>query len=258
MRAVWLIVGALTTAVALLLSTTALWQGFATTRMPEDTKQRSIPFNAPKIKVSASKGDVRVSILPGKAGEVFIHRSLRWTRDRPTVTEDWDARTSTLRLDAVCPEADQPEGPRCMAEYLLFVPPETDIEAGTTRGGLSVGDVFGDVRLNSVSGDVRVTDLAGSLWARVGTGNVNADGLDAQKTDVEVGAGNVHLSFVSPPADVRAVVRTSGDVGVHVRGGSYDVSVVGRNTTLDIGKDPGSPRKIIARAPDGNVTLCCR
>ncbi|TDD19857.1 DUF4097 family beta strand repeat-containing protein [Nonomuraea diastatica] len=258
MRAAWLIVGALTTAVALLVSTTALWHGFARTRMPEETRQRTIPFKAHKIKVSASQGDVHVSILPGRAGEVFIRRSVRWTRDRPTVTEDWDARTSTLRLDAVCPEADQPEGPRCMAEYLLFVPPETDIEADTTRGGLSIGDVFGNVRVNSVSGDVRVDDLAGSLWARVGTGNINADGLDAEKTDVEVGAGNVHLSFVNPPTAVRAVVRTSGDVGVHVRGGSYDVSVVGRNTTLDISKDPSSPRKITARAPDGNVTLCCR
>ncbi|MGP3936946.1 DUF4097 family beta strand repeat-containing protein [Nonomuraea sp. KM88] len=258
MRAAWLIVGALTTTVALLGSTAMLWHVFAKARMPEEVKLRSIPFTERRIQINAARGDVHVSILPGDAGEVFIHRSLRWTRDRPAVTEDWDARTSTLRLEAACPGADQPDGPLCMADYVLFVPPETDIEAGTTGGRLSVGDVYGDVRLTSVTGDVRVDDVAGSLWARVGTGSVHADALNSEETDVEVGAGNVSLSFVNPPATVKAVVRTSGDVQVHVREGSYDVSVVARNSTLNIGKDPSSPRKISARAPDGNVTLCCR
>ncbi|NBE97149.1 hypothetical protein FE391_04950 [Nonomuraea sp. KC401] len=258
MRAVWLTLGALTTIVALLASTAALWDGFASTRMPEDTRQRSIPFSDRKIKISSSRGDVHVSIVPGQAGEVFIRGTVRWTRDRPTVSEDWDARTSTLRLDVACPETGRPEDPRCMADYLLSVPPETDIEAGTTRGDLDAGHVFGDVRLTSVSGTVRVNDLAGSLWARVGTGDINAEGLNADKTDVEVGAGDVNLSFVNPPSAVRAVVRTSGDVGVFVNSGSYDLTVAGRNTTVDIDKDPASPRKITAKAPDGYVTLCCR
>ncbi|TDE56102.1 hypothetical protein E1295_11875 [Nonomuraea mesophila] len=257
MRAVWLSLGALTTIVALLGSTAALWEGFASTRMPEDTRQRSIPFSERKIKITSSRGDVHVSIVPGQAGEVFIRRSVRWTRERPTVTEDWDARTSTLRLDVACPESGRPEGPRCMADYLLSVPPETDIDAGTDRGTLSVSHVFGDVRLTSVSGRVRVNDLAGSLWARVGTGDIDAEGLNADSTDAEVGAGDVNLSFVSPPSDVRAMVRTSGDVSVYVNGGSYDLAVAARNSTLDIDKDPRSPRKITAEAPDGHVTLCC-
>ncbi|MEO3887377.1 hypothetical protein [Nonomuraea sp. B5E05] len=258
MRAAWLVVGALTTTVALLVSTTVLWRTFARARTPEEVTSRSIPFTERRIQINAARGDVDVAILPGNAGELLISRSLRWTRDRPAVTEDWDARTSTLRLEAVCPGADQPDGPLCRADYLLFVPPETDIEAGTTGGMLSVDNVYGDVRLTSVTGDVSVDDVAGSLWARVGTGSVRADTLNAEEADVEVGAGNVSLSFANPPATVKAVVRTSGDVQVHVREGSYDVSVVARNSTLNIGRDPSSPRKITARAPDGTVTLCCR
>ncbi|MFB4285153.1 DUF4097 family beta strand repeat-containing protein [Nonomuraea sp. MTCD27] len=261
MRGAWLTAGAVVTVAALVLSSVGLWRGFARARTPTDVTMRSIPFEYPEVRIKAGKGQVNLFILSGRAGELLIHRSLRWSRDRPTVTEDWDTRTRTLRLDAVCPGFDQPTGPICQADYMLYVPPETDLEAGTSGGDLMVDDLFGDVRLTSVSGDIRVRSVSGDLWARTGTGLVDAKELSGGgKADVEVGSGDVDLSFSDVPTEVKAVVRTSGDVSVNVPRDVYDVTTVAANTTINVERKPGTARKITARAPGGAVSViavCC-
>ncbi|MFI7226779.1 DUF4097 family beta strand repeat-containing protein [Nonomuraea angiospora] len=258
MRAAWLAAGALATAIALLLSTAGLWRGFARASMPEETTQRSIAFEHKNVRIKAGKGtQVDLTIRPGRAGELLIWRALRWSRDRPTITEDWDVRSDTLRLDAVCPGEEQPDGPLCWADYVIYVPPETDVEAGTGKGRLNVNDLFGKVRLSSVAGDVQVNNLSGTLWARSGTGNVNAGDLDVEAADVEIGSGDVDLSFVSAPTTVNAVVRTAGNVNLDLPKTIYHVTAEGANTNVDVDQDPTSPRKVVVRAPKGTVSLCC-
>ncbi|MEV4361429.1 DUF4097 family beta strand repeat-containing protein [Nonomuraea sp. NPDC049625] len=258
MRAAWLAAGAVATAFALLLSVGGLWRGVARARMPEENTQRSIAFEHKNVRIKAGKGSqVDLSILPGRAGELLIARSLRWSRNRPTITEDWDVRSSTLRLDAVCPGGEQPNGPVCWADYVIYVPPETDVEAGTGNGRLSVTDLFGKVRLSSVAGDVQVDNLSGTLWARSGTGSVDATELDVEAADVEIGSGDVNLSFVSAPTTVNAVVRTAGDVSLNLPRTAYDMTVEGNDTDVDVARNPTSPRKIVVRAPKGRVSVCC-
>ncbi|MGI5287173.1 hypothetical protein ACQEVF_28090 [Nonomuraea polychroma] len=258
MRAVWLTAGAVATVIALLVSTTLLWRGFARARAPVDIERRSIPFTKDKVEIKAVAGQVDLVIMFGQAGELLINRTLRWSRDRPDVTEDWDAASSTLRLEASCPRDDQPDGPLCQADYVIFVPPETDIVAGTTSGRLVVNELFGSLRLTSVSGDIRLSGVAGPVWARTGTGTIDGKRLDVEQADVEVGSGEVDLSFSRPPKSVRAVVRTTGDVSVTVPHGPYDVNVEAADTTFDIKMVKGAPRKIVAKAPSGSVSLCCR
>ncbi|MFI7128262.1 DUF4097 family beta strand repeat-containing protein [Nonomuraea sp. NPDC050153] len=258
MRAAWLAAGAVATVIALIISTTALWRGFARARVPEEHTQRSIAFEQKNLRIKTGKGtQVDLTVMPGRAGELLIDRSLRWSRDRPTVTEDWDARSSTLRLDAVCPGEEQPNGPICLADYMIFVPPETDLEAGTSSGLLNVSDLFGKVRLSTVAGDVNVRNLSGAIWARSGTGDVDAKGLDVEAADVEIGSGNVDLSFISAPTTVKAVVRTAGSVNLDLPRTVYDVTAEGVDADVDVDRNPTSPRKIIARAPKGRVSVCC-
>ncbi|GAA3566232.1 hypothetical protein GCM10022419_053640 [Nonomuraea rosea] len=258
MRAVWLTAGTVVTVLALLLSTLQLWRGFARATPPTDTTQRSIPFTKNKVLVKAGTGDVSLIIMPGVAGELLLDRTLRWAKDRPTVTEDWDERTGTLRLDATCPGSDQPAGPLCRADYVVMVPPETDVEASSTQGELDVSNLFGDVRLTSVSGWVHVQKVSGAVWARSGSGNVRADMLKGGPADVEVGSGDVDLSFTTMPTAVKAVVRTSGDVNVNVPRGSYDVTVDADESLIDVRLDATSDRKITAKAPGGSVSICCK
>ncbi|GAA3232803.1 hypothetical protein [Nonomuraea helvata] len=257
MRAAWLTAGAVATAIALLISSMLLWRGFARARMPTETSQKSITLKAKNVRIKVGKGrQVSLMVLPGMAGTLLIERSLRWSSDRPAATENWDARSGTLRLDAAC--SDDPGGAVCQADYVVFVPPETDIEASTTTGELVVNEVFGNLRLSSVSGSVRVDGISGSLWARTGTGNVRANRIDSDRADVEVGAGEVNLLFVNAPTAVNAVVRTAGNVDVTVPPATYQVTADGVDTDVDVERSAGSSRKIVARAPSGIVSVCCR
>ncbi|MEV4577869.1 DUF4097 family beta strand repeat-containing protein [Nonomuraea jabiensis] len=258
MRVAWLAAGALATAIALLLSVGGLWRGVARARMPEESTQRSIAFEHKNVRIKAGKGtQVDLTVLPGRAGELLIDRALRWSRDRPTITEEWDVRSSTLRLDAVCPGEEQPDGPVCWADYVIYVPPEIDVEASTGNGLLHVNDLFGKVRLSSVAGNIVVNNISGTIWARSGTGNVDATELDVEAADVEIGSGDVDLSFLSAPTTVNAVVRTAGNVSLDLPKTIYHVTAEGPDTNIDVDQNPASPRKVVVRAPKGRVSVCC-
>ncbi|MEO3870316.1 DUF4097 family beta strand repeat-containing protein [Nonomuraea sp. B12E4] len=255
MRAAWLAGGAVATVVALVLSTGLLWSLFADGTPPVDRRGRIIPFTRDEVRIQVGQGQVNLFVEPGEAGEMLVFRALRWSADRPTITETWEEHSGTLRLEAVCHHSDQPDGPLCVADYTLFVPPETRVEAATTSGALNVNRLFGGLRLTSLSGDIYVHDVAGAVWARNGTGDVTAEGLNGYQADVEVGSGNVRLRFRQPPMEVRAVVRTSGNVDVTVPDLPYDVAVAAANGTVDVNRDSRSARKITAAAPRGLVTV---
>ncbi|MEU8250500.1 hypothetical protein [Nonomuraea sp. NPDC048916] len=257
MRKLWLTLGAVATAFTLVGSTVGLWHAFAEAQPPKESTRRSIPFELAKLKLEAERGNVSLQVLPGEAGELVLERMLRWSADKPAVTEDWDGRT--LRLSAVCPGSDRFDPPLCQADYLLLVPPETDLEIATVNGGLGVSRVHGDVRATSVSGPVHIEDTRGDLWVRSGSGDVRADGLTGYHVDVEVGSARVELSFRASPSEVRAVARAAGDVDVFVPSElTYDVTTDALRIDVNVLTDKESPRKITAGTPDGVVFLCCR
>ncbi|MBF8190520.1 hypothetical protein ITP53_33360 [Nonomuraea sp. K274] len=258
MRAAWLTAGAVVTIIALTVSTVLLARGFARARPPVDTTHRSIPFAEDDVTIEAGKGPVSVRVTAGRAGELLVTRRLEWlSGERPGISEEWEAGTGTLRLDATCSGVEDPIVASCRADYMVSVPPETDVEASTTGGRLDVSVVFGDVRLSSVSGSIEMQGVSGAVWARTGTGDIMADRLDGETADVEVGSGYVHMSFVNPPTTVRAVVRTAGGVTLNLPSSRYDVSVEAAESTLSVLNDSRSPRKVTAKAPDGFVSLCC-
>ncbi|MEU4229825.1 DUF4097 family beta strand repeat-containing protein [Nonomuraea sp. NPDC026600] len=256
MRALWLSAGAVATVFALLITSGVLWSAFAYARPPIETTSRSIPFKLSRLKVIVARGNVNVSIHPGEAGELFLERSLRWSKQKPGVKEDWDEQR-TLRLDVSCPGMDRPDAPLCQADYTLFVPEETDIEAQTANGSLDVNGIFGDVRMTSESGELRVYETSGTVWARSGSGDVRGIGLSGGEADVETGSGHIDLSFDTAPTKVRAVVRTRGDVAMVVPDLGYDVTASAKRADIDVKKDPTSPRKITIQAQNALVMPCC-
>ncbi|MEU7861852.1 hypothetical protein [Nonomuraea sp. NPDC049141] len=256
MRALWLSAGAMVTVLALLGTSSVLWGAFAYARPPIETTSRSIPFKLSRLKVIVARGNVNVSIHPGEAGELFLERSLRWSKQKPGVKEDWDEQR-TLRLDVSCPGMDQPDAPLCQAHYTLFVPEETDIETESANGGLDVHDIFGDIRMTSESGELRAYRTSGTVWARSGSGDVTGVGLTGGEADMETGAGRVDLSFDAAPTKVRAVVRTRGDVVVVVPDLGYDVTASAKRADVNVKKDPTSPRKITIQSQNALVMPCC-
>ncbi|WP_157250653.1 DUF4097 family beta strand repeat-containing protein [Nonomuraea typhae] len=255
MRSVWLALGALTTVIALMAGSTVVWEIFAHARPPTVQTNRTIPFNGKQLTVEA-RDNVGVSIVPGNAGEVQLNLRMRWSRTRPKVSEDWTG--GKLTLSATCPGAEPADHETiCEADYTVFVPTETTLDVAVASGELRVGDLYGDLAISSVSGNVVVTQTVGKLHVRSGSGDITANALRGEFTDVETGEGAIELSYQRRPMNVTAVVRTHGNIRVYVENGAYDVTVQSDKTDVDVVHDPSSPRKITTRTQDGQVDICC-
>jgi len=255
MRTAWLIAGALVTVLTLVVTTVGLSRGIAMAQAPSEHTARTIPLpgNA-QLRIEANGGHIRLAVHAGEAGVIVVDRQLEWTRDKPSVSEDWNGRT--LRLDSSCaPEWQQEE--TCEVDYRLFVPQETDIEVISSTAPVGVDGVYGDVRVTSVSGDVYAYDIPGPLHVRSGSGDVRGDDLFVDRADVEVGSGRVEMDFREPPTRVRAVVRTSGDIDLNLPEARYDVSVMAPDASVSTDRSATSPRKITASTPQGEVDICC-
>ncbi|MFI9560491.1 DUF4097 family beta strand repeat-containing protein [Nonomuraea endophytica] len=254
MRGAWLTFGAVLTVFALFLASGAMWSGFARARPPTHQSTRTIPFIGKKLQIEA-RGDVNVSIVPGAAGEIQLDQRLRWSVTRPNVSEDWNG--TTLRLAADCPSVNDDRGLTCDTDYTVFVPSETNLDATVEAGNLSVNSLYGDVRMTTVSGDIDVTQTVGKVWARSGSGSIRAFDVRGEEADTETGEGQVELSFRERPMNVKALVRTQGDISIIVEDGAYDVTVQAETPDVDVVHDPSSVRKIDARAQYGRVDICC-
>ncbi|GAA2323428.1 hypothetical protein GCM10010149_90830 [Nonomuraea roseoviolacea subsp. roseoviolacea] len=256
MRAAWLTAGTIFTVAGLIISTALLFHGFADAEQPSETSQSSFPFQGSQVRLTIDEGVADVSVTTGEAGEVLVERWVRWSDRKPAVKEEWGA--GNLRLSADCAGTERMRARICEVGYNILVPPESSLEATTATAPLNLARIHGRVRVTSVSGDVHVDGVAGDLYVRSGSGDVEARTLGGERADVEVGSGGVHLVFRQPPAEVRAVVRTSGTVMVEVpRQATYDVTADAPNMDLDVRRETGAPRRIIASVPEGLVDICC-
>ncbi|MEV0197453.1 DUF4097 family beta strand repeat-containing protein [Nonomuraea sp. NPDC050691] len=256
MRAIWLAVGTIATIAGLIVSTALLFHGFADAERPSELSRGSFPWQGAQVRLVIEEGVTDVSIITGEAGEVVVERWVRWTDRKPEVTEEWGA--GSLRLSTDCQSSARRSPPSCQVGYAIQVPPETALEATTATASLNLSQIHGKVRVTSVSGDVNVDGAAGDLYVRSGSGDVKAMALGGERADVEVGSGGVHLVFRQPPAEVRAVVRTSGTVMVEVpRKSTYDVTADAPNVDMDVRREAGAPRRITASVAEGLVDICC-
>lgn len=257
MRRLWLTLGAIVTAVVLTAATLGLYEGFADAEPPTEVTQRTIRTQELNLRIEAGQGAIELDILPGEAGKIVVERWLRWTQQRPEVTEEWD--DGTLRLNAACDTPGRRGALGCAARYKVFVPPEAAVEATTVDGMIRLWRLHGKVRVTTVSGVVRLYETAGDVYVRTGSGHVEAVDLRGEHADVEVGSGDVDLSFREPPTDVRAVIRTAGDVFVRVPDEPvfYDVTTGAPRVYVDVRRDPSSPRTIVAETAEGRIDICC-
>ncbi|MEV4221218.1 DUF4097 family beta strand repeat-containing protein [Nonomuraea sp. NPDC049725] len=255
MRALWLTLGSVLTVIAVTVSTAIIWRGFATAREPTETTERVIAVEALTTLRVIGEGAVSVQVHRGEAGQILLVRSMRWSQEKPSVAEDWDGRT--LRLDSSCPGAGYLTAPVCEIGYQILVPQHVSVDARTASGFLAVDDIAGDVRVATVSGAVRLDDLPGKVHARSGSGSVRGDSLRSEQVDVEVSSGDLDLSFMTQPSEVRAIVKTSGNIDMELPPGAYDLTTSAPQVITTPVSDPGSSRKITVSTPDGEVSICC-
>ncbi|MFC5993030.1 DUF4097 family beta strand repeat-containing protein [Pseudonocardia hispaniensis] len=186
-----------------------------------------------RVEIDSDAGDVE--LRSGPDGAAQVERTLRWTDERPTVTESVDG--DVLRITARCP--DGPRIGRCEVALTVTAPAAVSVRTKLGAGGITVDDLTGD------------QDLATSA------GRVHGAGLRGATVRAQSSAGGVELAFAAAPQQVE-VRATAGDVTVRVPA-TEAYRVQARSTAgtvrVNVADDPGATRTILARTTAGDVTV---
>jgi Putative adhesin len=210
--------------------------------------RKSVAPVAGTITVSVN-GDI--SVTPGVDGRAHLTGVVSYSLFRPTLR--WRVTPTQTVL----------EGPNCYwvgncsATLALAVPPAQALNLSTSSGNLTVSHLSGDLKLSDDSGDIVVTRSSGALALNDSSGDVTGTQLSGTSARVSNDSGDVDLSFVRAPDDVR-VNASSGNVTVSVPANvSYAVSADTSSGTADIGvpTSSSSHHMITIRADSGNISV---
>ncbi|MFJ2030496.1 hypothetical protein [Streptosporangium sp. NPDC087985] len=187
------------------------------------------------LRVATGTGSIEVTETT-RSG-VHVTENLRWKGHKPVTRHPVDG--GTLTLDYTCP----PEGNTwddwvCVVDYRVEIP-----------HGLKV-------RADSGTGVVTLHALSGTVDARSGAGDVEADNLSSPQVTASTGTGEVNLGFSGPPEAVE--VRTgTGDSVVRLPQGAYHVMTATAMGLARIGvvDDPASPRLIRVSSATGDIDI---
>lgn len=239
--------GTALTVVVLVVAGVAAWTWLA----PDRGEARSHTYRQPVTSVHLDNDDGDITVHAGPPGAVTVASRLSWTTlGRPTTEESWDG--DTLTIAGRCPRTHP--GSACVVDYVLVVPPGVALDLRTGAGAVRARDLTGDVRLAAAAGDVTADDVTGPLRVRADTGRVTGSGLRSDAVDIEIGSGDVALTFAEPPATATAVAG-HGDVVVGLPAGAYDVAAdaASGDDTVEVRQDPAAPSRVTARTGAGDV-----
>ena len=147
--------------------------------------------------------------------------------------------------------ADLFRGGRVAVDFDITVPREVRLEAHTvsgdivlngTRGPMDVQSVSGDVRLadiqgplrlKTVSGDGILTDYAGQLVGNTVSGDLTFDRVRLNGSEIVTVSGDVNIDGELDRSREHRMKTISGDVDLHLTGGSYDIRFSSMSGDLD-------------------------
>ncbi|GAA4680910.1 hypothetical protein GCM10023215_13030 [Pseudonocardia yuanmonensis] len=184
-----------------------------------------------RVEIVSDAGDV--TLRSGPEGSATVDHELRWTGPRPELTQQRSA--DVLRITARCPEP----GERCETRLTVTVP-------ATAAAGVELG-----------AGDVIVEGLTGAQELRTASGGITGSGLAGPRVSALSTAGDVELTFGTPPAAVVAE-STAGDVGVLVPVGPVyrvDAGTAAGSVEVEVADDPGADATISAHSTAGDVRV---
>lgn len=214
-------------------------------------------------------GDVDEVVVTGSArSDVAVRIRERFLAIRPRVSVDLAA--ADLRVRAECVWWVQPCGVDVVVSVPRTVGVQVDVGAGsvlvrdtdgstlvsTGSGDVTVAGLSGEVRVRTGSGDLSLDAVAGPLDVRTGSGDVAGAVLRASRASVEVGDGDVQLSFATAPADVGVRVG-AGDVRLLVPGGPYrvDVRSDAGDVQVEVPADAGAEPVLAVATGSGAVSV---
>ena len=217
---------------------------------------------APGLHVRNVSGDTKISV--GEDGKIHVQarKRVRGTSEERAkrLLENVEVRMEQKGNDIFLKPhlyeqdrgwADLFRGGRVAVDFEIVVPREMRLEAHTvsgdialaaTRGPMDVQSVSGDLvmtdvqgplRLKTVSGDGALTEFAGQLAANTVSGDLTLTNARLHGSDIVTVSGDVRIDGELDKDREHHFKTISGDVDLHLTGGSYDVRFSSVSGDLD-------------------------
>lgn len=232
----------------------AAWSGLSVVAFASrhsETSSHTYPAGE-LLQLSAQNGDV--TVIAEEREDVRVDAHTKWSLSKPDV--DLRREGDRLVLDGTCGFWGDVGFANCAANFEVYVPLGTRVDARTASGDMRVVGTREETRLKTSSGDVRAEDVSARLDLNSSSGDVDVLGFAGTDVLARTSSGDVTVRAEVVPERVEA--RTSsGDVTVAVPDATYDVEA---NTSsgdqdVQVRQDPDAARVIEARTSSGDVQV---
>ncbi len=257
------------------LATALLATAFLVGCGPESSALASVDrsFNASgPVRLELMNGSGSSRVFVGSPGTVHIHAEFRvhaWPWDDPNrELKDLVANPPfSQEGDLIHIGASGWERAEFSADYVVTVPPDTEMRGVSGSGNLEVDGIAGPADFTVGSGNVRATGIPGDMHALVGSGNVT---FTDTKGRIEATAGSGEVVVRRATGDVRArtgsgeinienpggnVEASAGSGNIEVRDATADLRIHGSSGDIDIDGNPGPANFWDIHASSGDVSL---
>ncbi|WP_433426472.1 DUF4097 family beta strand repeat-containing protein (plasmid) [Microtetraspora malaysiensis] len=196
----------------------------------EETSTYQVKEKVQQLHLRSGSGNVAVT--ESDATYVSVTERLYWSNDKPQAGHKMKGDALSVYYDC------RKSWGTCGVDYKVEIPKGVQ------------------VNLDAGSGDLTLRSLTGPLDLKVGSGDIEGDGLGGKKLLAEAGSGNVTLKYAAAPDGVELSVG-SGDVVLTVPDETYDVNTrtTSGNANISVKKDSSSPRKMSLTTGSGDVTV---
>jgi DUF4097 and DUF4098 domain-containing protein YvlB len=232
---------------------------------------RSFSVSGPvRLELINGSGSSRVSV--GSPGTVQIHAEFRvhaWPWDDPNRDlKDLVANPPfSQEGDLIHIGASGWQRTEYSADYIVSVPPDTEMRGVSGSGNLEVDGIAGPANFTVGSGNVRATGIQNDMHALVGSGNVT---FTDTKGRIEATAGSGEVVVRGATGDVRArtgsgeisiensagnVEASAGSGDIEVRDATADLRIHGSSGDINIDGNPGPANFWDIHSSSGDVSL---
>jgi hypothetical protein len=235
------------------------------------TADRAFTVSGPvRLELENGSGNSRVTI--GAPGEVRVHAEFRvhaWPWNDPDRTLHDLVANPPFSQDSNLIRIGQTGWDMSMvsADYLVTVPPDTEMRGRSGSGNLDVNGIAGPVNLIVGSGNIIATAIANDTHALVGSGNATLTDTTG-RVDVTAGSGNIVVRNAKEEVRVRTgsgnirveqpgdnVVAEAGSGEIEVRNAAADLRLHTGSGDIRVEGDPGPSSYWDVRASSGDVDL---
>jgi hypothetical protein len=164
----------------------------------------------PTVIVSNVDGSISVQAAPGE--EVSVEATVVGGEDDGWKV-DVKQEGSEVRVRACCGSCDTHQGDRCQSgkvDFVLRVPPATNLKAHAVSSGISVTGLSGQQSIRTVSGKIDDRGSASSLDVHSVSGNVTLSPKALAETQVRTVSGDVQLNLPENPDAMVHLSTVSG------------------------------------------------